>query len=92
MISINLNDTVCVKLTEDGVIFLNSYYYNKLKNIYTPIEIASKLPKINKDGYYEMLFWEFINIFGSITTPSMELLYNPNILVKEKFIERKKLS
>jgi len=55
-ISVNINNTVYVKLTEYGESVLKSNTYSKFEDG----DFNCKM----KEGYYRMSLWEFMRIFG----------------------------
>lgn len=63
--SINLNDTVKVKLTEAGV----KQYKKKIKEWFgevTPMEVENYIREADSKGYTEFQLWEYMNIFGEL--------------------------
>lgn len=59
--SININDTIRVKLTPKGETIIADYYnnLNLLLGFKAPLILT-----VDQDGYYRTLLWEFMNRFG----------------------------
>lgn len=90
MIEINLNNYIYVKLHEDGLNILKENYERILslpngeptKLLY---EYPWKPPENDEEGYYKMVFHEFINNFGPyMYNGSTKRICNMNIKVEEK--------
>lgn len=90
MKEINLNDTIHVQLFEDGLDILKENYEKILR---LPNGNPSKLlyeypwspPEQDGNGYYKMVFHEFINNFGPyMYNGSTKRICNMNIKVEEK--------
>lgn len=89
MININLNDTIYVQLFDDGLDILKENYEKILS---LPNGKPSKLlyafpwqpPEKDENGYYKMVFHEFINNFGPyMHNGSTKRICNMNIKVEE---------
>jgi hypothetical protein len=87
MKNINLNDTIYVQLFEDGLDILRENYEKILS---LPNGNPSRMldlypwqpPEKDHDGYYKMIFHEFINNFGEhMHMGSTKRICNMNIKV-----------
>lgn len=87
MKEINLNDTIYVQLFQDGLDILKKNYEEALS---LPNGEPSKLlfvypwkePEQDEEGYYKMIFHEFINNFGKyMHMGSNKKICNMNIKV-----------
>jgi len=59
----NINNSVKVKLTEKG----RTIYYNRdveLNKFYGKEVIKPRLPKEDKDGYFQIQLWELMRLYG----------------------------
>lgn len=88
MIKINLNDTIYVQLYDDGLEILKNKYELAFS---MPNGKPSKLlynypwapPEKDSEGFYKMVFHEFINAFGEyMYMGSTKKICNMNIKVK----------
>lgn len=88
MKKINLNDTIYVQLFEDGLEILKQNYE---KILTLPNGKPSKLlyeypwspPEQDEEGYYKMVFHEFINNFGEyMYMGSTKQICNMNIKIE----------
>ena len=65
-VKINLNETVKFKLTDYG----KDIYYHRFDELNEKIvkaggrSIEPNMPRVDSEGYTEMLLWYFINIYG----------------------------
>lgn len=69
-IEFNLNQSVKVKLNQDGRQHLKE-------------KISYEMPE-DKNGYTTFQMWHFMEIFGEVTHLGMNQLYNNNILLDLK--------
>jgi hypothetical protein len=85
----NINDTVKVKLTEDGKETLINHH-RRLKanierhtNIPEPTVDLDKLLKTDEEGYQSFQIWNLMNIFGSETRMGVNAQFIKNEMLLE---------
>ena len=67
-IKININDSVMVKLTDEGVAEFEKAKYS--------------LPTPDDEGYYEITLWKFTNVLGGITRMGKKLPFDGNLIFR----------
>lgn len=61
---VRLNDTAVFKLTTEGRVVLEDYFYAIASSARKPVPMTSILPTPDPLGFYRMPLWEFAAIFG----------------------------
>ena len=69
-INFNLNQTIKVRLSEDGIKHLKTKIYYDMP--------------LDEDGLMTFQMWHFIEIFGEVTHLGMNHLYDNNVLLNLK--------
>lgn len=79
----NVNNSVLVKLTYDGIIHYHERYNRNL-----PHQLKKSLDdikgKANNEGYFRFALWELMEFFGDETYMGCKLLFDAQILIKTK--------
>jgi len=73
-IDFNINNYVCVKLTEEG----RAHYIQWHKDL----KIDLECPAIDGEGYFRFQMHELMNIFGSKIVMGCPLMFNGNIKIQ----------
>lgn len=94
MKKINLNDTIKVKLTPLGAdIYYRQYddFIEQMKreNNHKVLEtVKPRMPRIDKDGFTEIQFWHFIQLYGEYTgIAKQDVIEGCSIYVNEGTLE-----
>lgn len=78
----NLNETILVKLNEEGI----KHYLEKY-NEWLPQQIKLKkedfIERADESGFYSFQAWQFIQIFGSTIYMDCPLLFDTTIKINE---------
>ena len=81
LVELNLNDHIYVKLKQAGIDHLNGYWTKYGGEL---------LVKLNTNRYLRLQTWEFMEIFGPVTSISAHGYYETAILIDKKDLKERK--